>query len=68
MLHQKNNHRSSSLQPSNFDNKISLSKALQQAYQDVYPKEIFSTTLLLRNKRPQFTQNTLIDWKLNDFR
>ena len=55
-----------SLPPLHFVNKISLLEALPKTYQDMYSVGILSTSALLPNGRPRFTQRALIDWELND--
>lgn len=57
-----------SLPPLHFVNKISLLEALPKTYQDMYSVGILSTSALLPNGRPRFTQRALIDWELNDIR
>ncbi|CAL9727654.1 protein Std1p [Monosporozyma unispora] len=57
-----------SLPPLNFVTEITLNDALPQSYQDMYSVETLSTSPLLPNGRPQFTQRALIDWELNDLR
>lgn len=63
-----NNNKKFSLPPLTFVTEISLNDALPKTYQDMYSLETLSTSQLLPNGRPQFTQRALIDWELNDLR